>query len=205
MCSSDLSKVELFVPYSTLDLRIHEVTEGVFFQTKDFQLEAESMKHSIPCNAYAFTLKSKLRLDKSKIKKLKIPNSPLLGELQRGENITFNKKLIKSSQVTYKTTQKKIAFIFDTVLNNNCYKIAKDSDVLIAEAVYLKAEAELAKLHEHLTAEQVAIIAKKTKVNKLFLAHLSQRYDGSEYLILKEAKKKFKNTIIAEDLMKIEI
>jgi ribonuclease BN (tRNA processing enzyme) len=50
-------------------------------------------------------------------------------------------------------------------------------------------------------------IAKKAgkQVKSLYLAHLSQRYDGNEKLILKEAKTKFKNTIIAEDLMQVKI
>ena len=48
-------------------------------------------------------------------------------------------------------------------------------------------------------------IAKKAGAKKLYLAHLSQRYDGNERLILKEAQKKFKKTIIAEDLMNIVV
>ncbi len=197
--------IHLLVPYNKIPLVVEEVSEGKFFETKDFYLESIPVKHGIPCNAYSFVEKERIRLDKKKLKKFKIPNSPLLGELQKGKDIEFKGKKIKAKDVTYKSPQKKITIILDTALTDNCHKIAKDSEVLITEAVYLNDEKELARLHEHLTAEQAGQIAKQAKAKKLYLSHLSQRYDGNERLILKEAKKKFNNTIIAEDLMNIEV
>lgn len=197
--------IETFVPYCKIHLDIKEVDAGKFLETPDFILEAAPMQHGIPCNAYAFIEKARIRLDKKKLRKLKIPNSPLIKQLQQGKDIIFNGKKIKASQLTYISPQKKITTIMDTALNKECYKIAQNSDLLITEAVYLNAEKDLAKKHEHLTAEQAAEIAKKSKSKKLVLAHLSQRYDCREHLILKEAKKKFKNTFIAEDLMKVEV
>ena len=63
----------------------------------------------------------------------------------------------------------------------------------------------MAKLHEHLTAEQAGTIAKKAGAKHLFLAHLSQRYDGAEDQILKECRKEFKKAIVCDDLMRVEI
>ncbi|MDP1729187.1 MAG: hypothetical protein Q8L27_03230, partial [archaeon] len=197
--------IRLLVPYNKIPLQIQEVSEGVFFENKDFYLESIPLKHGIPCNAYAFVEKDKTRLDRKKIKKLKLPNSPLLGDLVKGKDIEFNSKIIKSKEIVYHEKGKKISIILDTELIENCHRIAKNSDLLITEAVYLNNEADLASLHEHLTAEQAGEIAKKANAKKLYLSHLSQRYDNNEKLILKEAKKKFKNTFIAEDLMEIII
>lgn len=199
--------IELFVPYCKIPMEIHEVSEGKFCETKEFIIESMPMKHSmIPCNAYAFSEKSKNRLDRAKLKKLKVPNSPLLADLARGKDITLeNGKKIKAKDILYHEKGKKVSIVLDTKLIQDCYKIAKDSDLLITEAVYLKDEAELADLHEHLTAEQAGDIAKKSNSKALYLSHLSQRYDGNEKLILNEAKKKFKNSFIAEDLMSVEI
>jgi ribonuclease Z len=197
--------IRLLVPYNKIPLVVQEVSEGKFLETKDFYLESISLKHSIPCNAYSFVEKAKSRLDRKKLKKLKLPNSPILGELAQGKDIEFNGKKIKANSLIYKEPQKKITFILDTALTENCHKIAKDSNIIVSEAVYLDAEADLAKLHEHLTASQAGEIARKAKANKLYLSHLSQRYDNNEKLILKEAKKHFKNTIVAEDLMQITI
>jgi len=163
------------------------------------------MSHGIPCNAYAFVEKAKTRLDRKKIKQLKLPNSPLLGELAKGNDIEFKGKKIKAKDLIYKEDERKISFILDTSINENCHKLAKNSELIISEAVYLNNEKELATLHEHLTASDAALIAKKANAKKLYLSHLSQRYDGNEKLILNEAKKKFKDVVIAEDLMQVEI
>jgi len=197
--------IDLLVPYNKIPLVVKEVSDEICFETKEFYIESKPLKHGIPCNAYAFVEKDKTRLNRAKIKKLKLPNSPLLGELAKGKDVDFNGKKIKSKDIVYHEKGRKVAVILDTALVDNCNKIAKDSDLVISEAVYLNDEKELASLHEHLTAEQAAEIAKKANAKKLFLSHLSQRYDGNERLILKEAKKKFKNTFIAEDLMTIEV
>jgi ribonuclease Z len=197
--------IDLLVPYNKIPLVVQEVSEGKVLETKDFYVESFPMKHGIPCNAYAFVEKDKIRLDRAKLKKLKLPNSPIIGELVKGKDIEVEGKKIKSKDVVYHEKGKKVAIILDTALIENCHKLAKNSDLVISEAVYLNDEAELAALHEHLTAEQAGEIAKKADAKKLYLSHLSQRYDGNEKLLLKESKKKFKNTFIAEDLMQIRI
>jgi len=197
--------IRLLVPYNKIPIAVREVSEGKILETKDFYIESIPLKHGIPCNAYSFVEKDKTRLDRAKLKKLKLPNSPILGKLAKGEDIMFNGKKIKAKDIVYHEKGKKITIILDTALIENCYKIAKGSDLVISEAVYLNNEKELAELHEHLTAEQAGEIAKRANAKKLYLAHLSQRYDNNEKLILKEAKKKFKNTFIAEDLMSIVI
>lgn len=191
--------------YKKFKIVIKEIGKGKVFETKDFKIEAMPMKgHGIPCLAYAFIEKQKIRLNKSKIKKLKLPGK-LLAKLSQGKNIKYKGKTIKASKITYKTQPKKISVIMDTSPNPNCKKIAKNSDILISEATYLNKEKGLGKKYGHLTAEQAAEIAKQANVKQLYLAHMSQRYDKSEHFISKEAKTKFKNTKIAEDLMKIEI
>ena len=87
-------------------------------------------------------------------------------------------------------------------------KIAKDSDLLISESTFLNDSENGSSLAEedfHLTAKQAAETAKKAKVKKLILTHISQRYDGNEKPLLQEARKIFKNTEIAEDFFKVEV
>ena len=78
-----------------IQYELHELPKTI--ETKDFKIEHATMMHGIPTHAYAFIIKEKRRLDKAKLKKLKLPNSPLLGQLQSGKDITFNGKKIKSS------------------------------------------------------------------------------------------------------------
>ncbi len=194
----------LFVFQGKIKLQIHEVSSGKILETPDFFIESFKMDHGTPTNSYSFTEKEKIRLDKNKIEKLKIKGK-ILGELAKGKNITHNNKTIKASSITYTEPGRKIAFIFDTKINENCYKTAKDSDLLICESTYTEKEKELASERKHLTAKQAAEIAKKSNSKKLILSHISQRYQANDKPILKEAQSVFKNTIIAEDLMKIEV
>lgn len=187
-----------------INLEVHEGT-GKVFENKDFLIEAKEMTHGCPANAYSFIIKDKIRLDKNKLKKLKLPNSPLIGQLASGKDIIFNKKKIRSSQVTYKETGKKITFILDTGMNSNALEIAKNSDILIAESTFSSEEKERAKEYFHLTSEDAAEIAKKSKSKALILTHISQRYEHSLDKIEKEARKVFKNTQIAKDFDVIEL
>jgi len=197
--------LRMFVFVGSIKIEKHEVDEGIFLDTKKFQLEAYRLKHSTRTLAYSFKEKDKIRIDKALLKKFKIPNGPLIGELQKGKDVIVNGKKIKSKNVSYEEKGKKISFIMDTVMNENCIKAAKESDLVIAESTYLSDMADKAEEYLHLTAEQAAEIAKKAKAKKLYLTHISQRYEHIPQILLKEARKVFKNSYLAEDLMQIEV
>jgi ribonuclease Z len=194
----------LFVFDGKIRYEIHEVESSKFEETDDFYLEARSMQHRTPCVAYSFVEKEKLRVNKEKLGKLGIKGK-IVSELAKGKDIEFQNKKIKARELTYSQPGRKITFILDTKINENCYKIAENSDLLICESTYTTKESEQAEEYKHLTAAQAAEIAKKAKAKRLVLTHLSQRYENKEKLILDEAKKVFKNTEIAEDLARIEV
>ena len=195
----------LFVFVGKIKYEVTEIEVGKVFETNDFYIEAMPMIHGAACLAYSFVEKDKRRINKEKLKKLKLPNTRLIKELQQGRDIELNGKKISAKDITYMQKGKKISFILDTALNENAYRIAKDSDILICEATYTKKENDLAADYKHLTAEQSAQIAKKANAKKLILTHISQRYENKEKHILIEAKKIFQSTSIAEDLDKIEV
>lgn len=183
--------------------RVHELPAKI--ELKEGLVEIAPMDHNIPTYAFAFIIKDKLRINKQKIAKLKLPNSPLIGELQEGRDIEYKGKKIKAKDVTYKQEGKKIAIVMDTKLNDNAIKLARKADVLICEATYAEAEAEYASEHKHLTARQAATIAKKAGVKQLILTHIAQRYEHNLSLIEKEARKVFKQTKAVKDLDTITV
>lgn len=187
-----------------LKIEVHEVI-GKFIETKEFYVEAESMAHGTPTNAYAFVVKDRVHLDKSKLKKLKVPNSPIVGQLYAGKDIVLNGKKIKASQVRYTEKGKKISFVLDTAMNENAVKFAKNSDLLVSESAFSDEEEARAREYKHMTATQAAGIAKKSNSKKLILTHISQRYEKNFGIIEKEAKKVFKNVLIAKDFLEVEI
>jgi ribonuclease Z len=188
-----------------INVKVNEIISKLVYEDNDLKIEAEEMDHGIETLAYNIILKDKIRIDKSKIKKLKLPNSPLIGQLQQGKDIKFNNKTIKSKSVTYIEKGKKLTIILDTAMNQNAVKMTKDSDLLICESTYSKEESEQAKEYKHLTTIQAAEIAKKAKAKRLALVHISDKHLHRTNQLLKEAKSIFKNTSIPEDLQKIKI
>ncbi len=190
---------------SELNIEVHEVEEGKFFETNDFFLESALMEHDVRCVAYSFVLKEKVRLDREKLAKMKLPNSPLIGELAKGKTVKIGDKKIDGKKLIYTEPEKRISFVMDTRFNDNAVRISKNSDLLISESTYSKEDKEAAELRAHMTSEDAAKLAKKAKVKKLILMHLSQRYEDIPKVIEKEAKEVFENTTVAEDFDKVEL
>ncbi len=180
-------------------------TKGKFLETDDFCLEAESMEHGIPTNAYTFVKKGQIRIDKKKLKKSKLPRGPLLKKLKEGKNISYKGKKYLAKNLTYKVGDTKVAIVLDTKLNKNIVNFVKDSDLLICESSFGSDLHDKAREHLHLTARQAGEIAKKSKSKKLILTHISQRYDKNPKKILDDARKIFKNSFLVNDLDVLEI
>ncbi len=184
-------------------IEVEEVT-GKFFDAKDFYLEAEKMQHGIPTNAYCFVKKGLIRIDKQKVKKVKLPQGPHLSKLKQGKDIIYEGKKYKAKNLTFKEEDKKVSFVFDTLDNKKITSFVKKSDVFVCDSSFSDELKNQAKEHLHMTVKQAAEQAKKAKVGKLVLIHLSQRYEKEPKRILNEAKKIFKNTILAKDLDVVE-
>ena len=196
--------LKTFVFKLNYKIKIKEVS-GKFFENNDFYLEAKPMTHGTPTNAYAFIKKGKIRIDKKKLKKSKLPSGPILGKLKQGKDIVINKKKYLAKNLTFKENEKKVSFVLDTSLNNRIVLFVKDSDLLICESSFDSELGDKAKEHKHLTAKQASEIAKKSKSKKLLLTHVSQRYEKNLKKILNDAKKIFKNSHLVEDFDSFDI
>ena len=195
---------EAFVFDKRLNFVVKEVKNGVFFENNEFQLEAYSLEHGIEILGYRFVEKDKRKIDMKKIKKFNIPDGPLIGKLQQNKSIEHNGKKIMPDEVAYIENGKKIAYITDTVLCDNCYKIADDADLLICEATYSSKLVGKSEEHGHMTAKQAAQIANKSNAKQLILIHFSARYKNTQELE-EDARNIFDNVICANDFMKIEL
>jgi len=195
----------VFVIKKKIKMNIHEV-KGTFLKTKDFQITALPLQHGCPTNGYMFEEHPKLRIDKDKLKKLKISAKERikLSQLTKGKDVKINGKTIKAKNITYPQASKKVSFIFDTKICSNAEKLAKNSDLAIIEST-LDDNEKLAKAYKHLTVIQTAQIAKKAKVKKLILTHISQRYENKGKKLENMAKKIFPNTRIAKDFMVVDL
>lgn len=203
----NLSLFEKIYGKFRIDYEIKEVSSGKCLDDEIFFIESSPMKHTRATNAYSIKIKDRLRIDKKKLKKLKLPNSPLIKKIQNGEDIIHpvTKIKIKAKSITYLEKGKKITVIMDTLQNPNTVKIAKGADLLISEASFIEAQRDRADAYNHLTVKDAATIAKKAKVKRLALTHNSQRYGDNIQPIMNEAKSVFKNTVLPKDFDVISI
>jgi ribonuclease Z len=196
--------IRLFHFEKTYKINVEEVL-GRFFENEDFYLEAAPVDHTISCNSYNFVKKATIRIDKAKLKKYKIKEGPHLKEIKKGKDITYEGKKYKAKDLIFEDKGKKVSFIVDTKYKKELYEFAKEADLVIAESTFSAELEKEAQEKMHLTSQQAAEIAKKSKSKKLVLIHLSARYEANTKQILDEAKKVFKDTVIVKDLDVLDI
>ncbi len=187
-----------------LMLEVQDVEGGIFFETGDFYLEAAGLDHSVPCLGYSIVEKDKVHVDMAVVKKLGLPEGPLLGELQEGKAVTWKGKVVKPADVTFKTSGKKVTVIMDTRICNSAIELAEGADLLICEATYADELEGKAGEYKHLTAGQAAAIANKAGAGKLVLTHFSQRYKTTGQ-IEENARGTFDNIVCAKDFMRVNV
>jgi ribonuclease Z len=188
------------------NFRIVEIdTNGKFFENDDFYLEAKKLYHNITCLGYNFVKKGERKIYKSKLKKSKLPEGPLLQQLKEGKAIIYNNKRYLPEQLTYKEDDVKISFILDTRFNTEIIPFIKNSNLLVCDATFEPGMEELAEERNHMTASQAAGLAKQAKVKKLVLTHISERYDRKENEVLKKVSKIFHSPFLVQDLSVVEV
>jgi len=187
-----------------IKVEIIEVDEGRFYNGKDYALEAYSLEHMKNTIGFRFVEKDKRRINISFIKKLGIPEGPLLGKLQDGNSITWKGKKVNVEDTTSVVKGKIIAYITDSIPGKNSMKIAQDADILISESTYDSKLEDKAEKYKHMTAKQAGLIANQTNVKKLVLTHFSPRYKDVHELE-EDARNVFDNVVAAKDFMKINL
>ena len=178
--------------------------EEVVLEEKDFTISCFPLKHGIPCIGYNFITKPVRRINLDYTKKFGLTKHPLLGKLQRGEDIEYNGKKITVSKGTYLELSRKISYIIDTKYFEKLIEFAKNADLLICEATLSKADFDKSDDFNHMSTIDAASIAKKAKVKQLLLTHVSQRYYTTKPLLL-EVVKIFKNAKYAKDFDQLVI
>jgi ribonuclease BN (tRNA processing enzyme) len=146
---------------------------------------------------YKRTINSKPRPNTYKIKIKEIKKNLALGDLK----IECVKTVHSDESVAYKFTEKTKSIVItgDCDYDTNLIKFSKNSNLLLIECSFPNDS----KVKGHLTPKECGEIAKQAGVKKLVLTHL---YPTSpEILRLNETKKIFRNTILAKDLLTIDI
>ncbi len=174
-----------------------EKKKSVVFENENYEIMAIKTRHSVPSCGFAFREKDRWNFDKKKIRGME---GPLLRELKAKKSIKLGGKTIKLSSVASLTPGRKAVYSGDTLAYESFFSEAKNADLLIHDSTFMEPEEKRA----HASASEVAVLSKKYGIRKLVLTHFSKRYRDPKEM-LKKVRPIFKNSLIAEDMMKIKI
>jgi ribonuclease Z len=184
-----------------------ELTPGDVLKMNGCQVRAISTNHSVPSLGYSLEEDMRLgRFDRDAAISLGIPPGPLFGKLQHGQAIEIDGRKVESHQVMGPARAgRKIVYTGDTRPCRSVELESRGADLLIHDCALANDMLEWAKETKHSTAAEAALIAKNADVGRLVLTHISSRYSDDTHQLLREAKSIFDRTIVAEDLMSLEI
>ena len=192
----------------TFPVEIHEVIDaGLICREEEYTVEAAWSNHVIPGLAYAFAEKPRPgRFYPDKARALGVPEGELWSKLQHGDKVRLpDGQVVKPDEVVGAQRHgRKIVYTGDTRPFKDFAKLAAGADLVIHDATLDDALAENAAEDGHSTPSQAAEEAKKAKAKELVLTHISARYPDTG-LLLEQARKVFKNTVVAEDFMELEL
>ena len=187
-------------------VRIHEVGPGTVLNEPYYEIKAVRGSHVIPCLSYGLVEKPRPgRFNPRKAQTLGVPKGPLWKKLQLGQDVKIGSRIVKSSDVVGSSRPGvKLVYATDTRPCSAVERLAANADLLIHDGSFDDSMRDKAKEYGHSTASEAAKLARQAKVKQLALMHISAMYNNPSVL-LRQARKIHRKTVIASDLMVIEV
>jgi ribonuclease Z len=192
---------------TTFEATVYGIKSGPIFSAEDLSVDAFEVDH--PGIAFGYTVAHQRPTGKflpEKALELGVPRGPLWKALASGESVKLDDgRHVAPQEVTGPRPRAfKVVYSGDTRPCQTLRDAAEGADLMICEAMFTSDDAGIAHERGHMTAALAAEIALQANVRLLALTHYSPRYgDGST--ILDEASAVFPRTILARDLMRIEL
>ncbi len=188
-------------------IHVAELKPGDAVAKEGYTMHVHQGDHGI--DNLAFSLHEPDRagfFDKPKALALGIPEGPLFGKLQRGDTVTTKDgRTFTPDQVLGPPRPgRRIAYSGDSQPCLGVLEAALDADLFICEATYLQDAVNKARENRHMTAQEAAAIAVKSKAHRLVLTHISPRYRDTKP-VLDEAKAVFPAVQVADDFTTVEV
>lgn len=187
----------------SFELEIRELEpgyQGELLVREQWQLSCAPLQHSVPCFGFRLQRRRLPALDRERLAALGLRPGRLLGELKRRGWIQLpSGERLLLEQVSVPRAQPTLVYCGDTRPCWEAVELADRADVLIHEATFTNAHAELARQSFHSTAAEAATVASLARVRRLLLTHFSTRYDSAEEL-LAEARACFPATELGREL-----
>jgi ribonuclease Z len=191
---------------SGFEITAHDMAPEDTFDLDASRVTCAAADHTVP--ALAFSLEESERpgrFDLEKARALGIPEGPLYRELQQGRRIEIGGRVIDSADVLGEPRSgRKLVYTGDTKPCEAIAELSRGADVLIHDSTFADAHATIAHDFGHSTATEAAETAKKAGVRRLFLVHISPRYEDVTVLE-DEARRVFEASDVPLELSEHDI
>ncbi len=191
----------------TFEVKIHELKPGDEVRRTGYRIVTSEVDHPVPSIAYAYVEDERPgRFDMEKASALGMRSGPDFSKLKAGLTVKLKDgRTVKPEDIMGPARPgRKIVYTGDTRPSESVVKLAAGADVLIHDSTLADELANMAEENSHSNPSKAADVAKRAGVGQLVLTHISSRYDDDS-VMLEQATKTFPNTVVAKDLMVIEV
>jgi ribonuclease Z len=189
-------------------IEIHELKDGETVQRDGYAVHAFKVEHRINAVGYALVEPDRPgRFNLERARELGIPEGPLFGRLQRGEEVTLpdGRRVASSEVLGPPRPGRKVVISGDTRPCASTRQAAHDADLLVHESTFGDEEKERAMETSHSTAREAARLAREANVRRLVLTHVSSRYDLDVGPLLRQARDEYAKVEFAHDGYQVEV
>ena len=202
--------LETSTTHLTYPIEVREVADdGLVFHDDNVTVTARWLSHGVPSLGFRIEETDRAGVFYPQRAKAKgIAPSPLFARLQAGQSVeTPDGRVVYPNEVMGPPRPGRIvAILGDTRPCPEALEVARNADVLVHEATFGQAEANLARDYNHSTTIEAAEVAKMSRVHKLILTHVSARYGQEDVSNLEaEAKTVFSAAQFAYDLLTVTV
>jgi ribonuclease Z len=199
----------LQIPYYTLtfEVDVRELGAGGEIKRRGYRIMTSDVDHPVPTLAYALVEDERPgRFYHEKATALGVNPGPDFSRLKSGESVRLSDgRVVKPKQVLGSPRPgRKVVYVGDTRPCESVVELARDADVLIHDCTLADELADRAAESAHSTPSEAAKVAKQANVRQLVLIHISPRY-GDDAPLLEQARKIFPTTVVARDLMELDV
>lgn len=201
-----VNALRTIAPELPFEIRYVELGEPEeWIEMNGYHIHAFRVKHNVICYGYSVEIKRAGKFSVERAKEQGIPMK-LWNRLQKGETIqedgiTYTPQMVlgpqrKGLKVTYCTDSRPVNAIVDA---------AQESDLFICEGMYAEKEKlAKAKQYKHMTFYEAADIAKRARVEEMWLTHFSPSLVHAEQY-MPQVREIFPNAYLGKDGKNIEL
>lgn len=166
-------------------------------------LQAAALDHRVPTCGYRLVEPDGVTMDPAALRAHGI-TGPDVGRLLREGSLPTPAGTVGLAEVSRPRRGQRVALVMDTRRCDGALALAERADLLVCEATFTDAEAEVAPRYGHLTARQAGVLAREAGARRLVLAHFSQRYDDlADHAA--QAGEEHDDVVVAHDLDRVAV